>query len=67
MEKGLEKGLRQTIYDVLDIKFGAAGLRLFDQIDKTLSLDHLEEIRVGLKNAQSVQEAKKVIEAHKTK
>ncbi|MFQ5649564.1 MAG: hypothetical protein ACE5IY_06445 [bacterium] len=62
LQEGIESGLRQTIYDILDIKFGAAGLRVFEQLTKTMSKEALENIRVGLKKAHSIEEAEEIIQ-----
>jgi hypothetical protein len=62
--QGLKQGLKETISDILEIKFGAAGLSLFKQIEKISTLEALQEIRIGLKRAQSIGEAEAVIEAH---
>jgi hypothetical protein len=66
-EEGLEKGrllVREMIADILEIKFGVAGLELFDAVKQVTDLDALREIRLGLKQAQSVAEAETLIRAH---
>jgi hypothetical protein len=66
--KGREKekilGLREMISDILEIKFGAAGLELFDPVEQITNIKTLQKIRAGLKRAQSVAKAKALIHAH---
>jgi hypothetical protein len=52
------------ISDVLEIKFGVAGLELLDAVKQITDLDALRAIRLGLKQAQSVAEAEALIRAH---
>ncbi|MGH7453318.1 MAG: hypothetical protein ACRENG_18355 [bacterium] len=61
---GMKKGLKQTISDILEIKFGVAGLALFDHVEQITDIEVLDKIRVGLKQAQSVAEAEALIRAH---
>jgi hypothetical protein len=65
--KGLEEGrllVREMIADILEIKFGVAGLGLFDAVEQITGLEALRKIRIGLKQAQSVAEAEALIRAH---
>jgi len=66
-EDGREEGqrlVREMISDILEIKFGVAGLRLIDHVEQIAGLEALREIRLGLKRAQSVAEAETLIHAH---
>jgi hypothetical protein len=65
--RGKKEGIRQAISDILEIKFGAAGLSLFRHIKPITDLDALQAIRMGLKQARSLREAEAVIEAHRQK
>jgi hypothetical protein len=60
---GLKKGLKQTISDILEIKFGVVGLELLEQVELITDIDVLEKIRGGLKQARSIAEAEAVIRA----
>lgn len=64
MKKAREAGLKETISDILEIKFGVAGLALFNPVEQITALEVLEKIRAGLKQAQSVAEAEALIRAH---
>lgn len=62
--EGREEGLKQAIADILEIKFGVGALRLGSQIEPIASVEVLQKIRAGLKQAQSLEEAEAVILAH---
>jgi len=69
-EKGLDEGreegrllVQEMISDILEIKFGVAGLELFDSVAHIADLEALRKIRLGLKRAQSVAEAEALIHA----
>jgi len=71
LEKGLEEGreegrllAREVISDLLEIKFGGAGRKLFDSVEPRTDLEALRQIRTGLKQAQTVAEAEVLIRAH---
>jgi len=64
MEEGREEGLKQAISDILEIKFGVGALGLVHRVEPITSLDVLKEIRAGLKQAQSLEEAEALILAH---
>jgi hypothetical protein len=68
IEKGREEGreegrllVREMISDILEIKFGVAGLELFDHFKQITDLEALRKILLGLKRAQSVAEAEALI------
>lgn len=61
LEQGFEQGLQQTIADILEIKFGVAALALAAQVEQVASLEVLQKIRAGLKQARSLEEAESVI------
>jgi hypothetical protein len=61
---GREEGLKEAISDILEIKFGVAGLALFDHVEQVTAIETLQKIRAGLKQAQSVAEAEALIRAH---
>lgn len=61
---GREEGLKQAIADILEIKFGVGALRLGSQVERVASVEVLQKIRAGLKQAQSLAEAETVILAH---
>jgi predicted transposase YdaD len=67
-EEGREEerilGLRETISDILEIKFGMAGLKLFYSIEQITDIEALRKIRTGLKQAQSVAEAEVLIQTY---
>ena len=67
MKKGMEKGMKETISDILEIKFGVAGLALADYVGRIDGVRTLRKIRAGLKQAQSVAEAKMLIQAQTKK
>jgi hypothetical protein len=52
------------ISDILEIKFGVAGLELFDHVKQITDLEALRKIRLGLKRAQSVAEAEALIRTY---
>jgi len=56
--------LRETISDILEIKFGMSGLKLFDPVEQITDTEILRKIRAGLKQAQSVAEAELFIRTH---
>jgi len=56
--------LKETISDILEIKFGVVGLELFDHVEQITSIEALQKIRAGLKRAQSVAEAEALIHAY---
>jgi len=58
---GMKKGLKQTISDILEIKFGMAGLELFKPVEQITDLEVLQKIRTGLKQARSLEEAEALI------
>lgn len=62
--QGREEGLKEAISDILEIKFGVAGLGLFGHVKQITDLEALRKIRLGLKQAQSVAEAEALIRAH---
>jgi hypothetical protein len=62
----MKQGLKKAISDILEIKFGVVGLELFDQVEQVTGLEVLEEIRIGLKRAQSFAEAEALIHAQAT-
>jgi len=65
-QKGLEKGrllALEMISDILEIKFGVAGLSLIDYLEQITDLEALRKIRAGLKQARSVAEAEALIHA----
>jgi hypothetical protein len=59
--KGIEKGLQQTLADILEIKFGVGALSLAAQVEQIESLEVLQKIRAGLKQARTLEEAESVI------
>ena len=63
-EEGLLLGIREMISDILEIKFGVAGLRLFEHVEPIAGLEALRKIRIGLKQAQSVEQAEALIHVH---
>ena len=63
-EQGREQGMREMISDILEIKFGVAGLALFGQVEQIAGLEALRKFRAGLKSAQSLAEAEALIHAH---
>lgn len=67
MKKGMKKGMKEMISDVLEVKFGVAGLTLVDSVGQITGVHSLRTIRAGLKQAQSVAEAKMLIQAHTKK
>jgi len=64
MEQGIEQGIREMIADILEIKFGVAGLALYDQVAQITGLEALRKFRAGLKQTRSVEEAETLIHAH---
>jgi len=66
LQKGMQKGIRQGVLDAielgLELKFGAAGLRLLPQIRTIEDLDLLRAIREGIKTCNSVDELRKIYE-----
>ncbi len=52
------------ISNILEIKFGVAGLELVEPVEQVTDLEALRKIRTGLKQAQSIEEAKALIRAH---
>ena len=65
-KRGVEKGIRQGVLDAielgLELKFGAAGLRLLPQIRTIEDLDLLRAIREGIKTCNSVDELRQIYE-----
>jgi hypothetical protein len=62
--QGREEGLKEAISDILEIKFGVAGLGLFGPVKQITDIEILRNIRAGLKQAQSLAEAEALIRAH---
>ncbi len=58
IQKGLIKGLRQNIRDIIEIKFGKKFLPLINKIDSIDDLNKLEEIKNKVKNANSFEDVK---------
>jgi len=61
---GREEGLKEAISDILEIKFGVTGLRLFNRVKQITDIAVLQKIRAGLKQAPSVAAAERLIHAH---
>jgi len=62
--KGREEGMhlvREMISDVLEIKFGAAGMNLLNRIAQINDLAALQKIRLAVKQAQSLEQAERMI------
>jgi len=64
---GRKEGLKEAISDILEIKFGVAGLRLFNRVKPITDIAVLQKVRAGLKQAPSVAEAERLIRAHNKK
>ncbi|MFQ5630777.1 MAG: hypothetical protein ACE5I1_18555 [bacterium] len=62
-KEGRREGIKEMLCDILEIKFGAAGLQLAKQAKRISSLETLQKIRIGLKQAQSIAEAEALIQA----
>jgi len=69
IEKGMKKGekkaklegLHENIYDIFEIKFGKNIYEVFAQVQQIQDIEILQNIRLGLKKAQTVEESKKII------
>lgn len=61
MKEGLQQGLYKAIADILEIKFGEAGIELAKKIVSISELEILEELRLSLKKTVSIAEAEKLI------
>lgn len=64
MKKARFADLKEAISDILEIKFGVAGLALFNPVEQIKTLEALEKLRAGLKQAQSLAEAEALIRTH---
>lgn len=64
MEQGIARGLKQTVSDILEIKFGAAGLGLLSMLEPIGGTEVLQKIRAGVKQARSIEEAERLIRTH---
>jgi len=63
VKSAVRKILYQTIADILEIKFGAAGLQLSERVQLTTNIKALQKIRLGLKQADALIEAEALIAA----
>lgn len=61
LQEGLQQGLHKAIADILEIKFGEAGVELARKIVSITSVELLERLRLSLKKALSVTEAENLI------
>ncbi len=61
LREGLQQGLHKAIADILEIKFGEAGVELAKKIVSITSIELLENLRLSLKKALSVTEAGNLI------
>lgn len=61
LQQGLQQGLHKAIADILEIKFGEAGIELAKKIVSISNLEILEELRQSLKKAASITKAEKLI------
>lgn len=64
VKRGVKRGLYLTIADILEIKFGAAGVLLASQVRLLSDIDTLQKIRAGLKQMNTIMEAEALIEAY---
>ena len=64
VKRGVKRGLYLTIADILEIKFGAAGVLLASQVRLLSDIDTLQKVRAGLKQMNTILEAEALIEAH---
>jgi len=60
-KKGKLEGLYESIYDIFEIKFGKNIYEVFAQVQQIQDIEILQNIRLGLKKAQTVEESKKII------
>ncbi len=56
LQKGLRQGLQGSIRDILELKFGDAGLQIFNRIQSIRDIETLELIRQRVKEAHSLEE-----------
>ena len=65
IRKGIQKGrveaLREAIADLLEVKFGQEGLALAKRAQGLDSIEVLEELRVWIKRAKSLDEVASVL------
>ena len=61
IKKGKIEGLHEGIYDIFEIKFGKNIFELFSQLKEIQDIEILQEIRLGLKKAQTLEETKNLI------
>lgn len=64
IEQGIEQGLKEAISDILEIKFGTAGMALFDAVAQVSHVETLRKIRNDLKHAKTIADAEESIRAH---
>lgn len=61
MMKGKIEGLHESIYDIFEIKFGENIYELFAQVKQIQDIEILQNIRLVLKKAQTLEETKNLI------
>ena len=59
--KGREEEARAAILDLLEVKFGEQGFGLAEKAKKLSTLDALEEFRVAIKQANTIDEAERAL------
>jgi len=59
--EGKIEGLHESIYDIFEIKFGKNIYELFAQVHQIQDIEILQNIRLGLKKAQTLEETKNLI------
>ncbi len=63
VKSAVRKVLYQTIADILEIKFGAAGLQLSERVQLITNIKALQKIRLGLKQTEAIIGAEALITA----
>jgi hypothetical protein len=59
--EGKIEGLHESIYDIFEVKFGKNIYELYAQLKQIQDIETLQQIRLGLKKAQTLEETENLI------
>ncbi|MDQ7054868.1 MAG: hypothetical protein Q9P14_19025, partial [candidate division KSB1 bacterium] len=62
IQRGTIAGLKMALQDILELKFGEAGKKLYQKIEPVEDLEVLQRLRHALKKAKNVAAAEKIIQ-----
>lgn len=59
-QRGIERGILESIATVLEIKFGAEGLEILPEISQIQDVDVLRAVLTGIKTKNTLQELRQI-------